>query len=193
MKQCGRQGGWHQCGDPLDVRVAPSGTRSYYLRSSQVLVSCSAMRLAGRMPTTCRRRSGGRWRLKRRDLVIDRAGQEATYCCINAVLRDYARWDCFSPTTGTGAADRSSLRPGSRTPRVWGQVSRSPVPVATAIRSGYCRASGGCSRSVASVASRSMSIGEPPCHGPHGSPETGPRSGRPRGDRAMAEPRAGAG
>ena len=110
--------------------------------------SCSAMRLAGRSPTTCRRRSGSRWGPK-----PTRPGSSTARPGGNLLLPQRGAARLCTP--GTAARPRRelarpadhSLRPGSRRPRVCAQASRSPVPAATAIRSGYCRASGGCSRS----------------------------------------------
>ena len=43
-------------------------------------------------PTTYRKRSGSPWGAEAdASWLIDRSGQEAAYCCINAVLRDYGR------------------------------------------------------------------------------------------------------
>jgi CubicO group peptidase (beta-lactamase class C family) len=39
--------------------------------------------------------------------VIDAQGFEVAHCCFNAVLRDYARLDAYSPTTVVGTASRS--------------------------------------------------------------------------------------
>ena len=49
--------------------------------------------------------------------LVDRSGQEETYCCLNAVLRDYARLGRLLADDGTGAAGSSSPPPGSGTPR----------------------------------------------------------------------------
>ena len=71
-------------------RAAPSSTtpRSRPKCSG----SCYEARSVARSPTTYRRRSGSRWAPKpTRPGSSTAAGQEAAYCCINAVLRDYAR------------------------------------------------------------------------------------------------------
>ena len=91
--------------------------------------------------------------------LIDRAGQEAAYCCLNAVLRDYAR-------LGLLLAHDGNWRGRQIIPAAWIEEATivRPGPAAaqcrsaTAIRSGYWRASGGCSRSVAYAVRRSSSI-----------------------------------
>ena len=78
---------------PYNVRAAPSGTKFYYASvESQVLglVLRSAVGrsladyLQEKIWEPMGAESDATW-------LIDRAGQEAAYCCLNAVLRDYAR------------------------------------------------------------------------------------------------------
>jgi CubicO group peptidase (beta-lactamase class C family) len=78
---------------PFNVRIAPPGTRFYYASAETqvlglVLRSAVGRPLAEYLQEKIWEPMGAEadatW-------LIDRAGQEATYCCINAVLRDYAR------------------------------------------------------------------------------------------------------
>jgi CubicO group peptidase (beta-lactamase class C family) len=78
---------------PFNVRIAPSGTRFYYA-SVETQVLGLVLRNAVSRPVAdylqekiwepMGAEADATW-------LIDRAGQEATYCCLNAVLRDYAR------------------------------------------------------------------------------------------------------
>jgi CubicO group peptidase (beta-lactamase class C family) len=93
--------------------------------------------------------------------LVDTSGQEATHCCINAGLRDYARLGLL---LATGGDDRSFPRRGSRTRRPCVRISRTSArgwrrrSSATAIRRGSSRVSGGCSRCLVCGARRSTSI-----------------------------------
>src|SRR6266540_6744162 len=78
---------------PFNVRIAPSGTRFYYASVETqvlglVLRNAVGRPVAGYLQEKIWEPIGAEadatW-------LIDRAGQEATYCCLNAVLRDYAR------------------------------------------------------------------------------------------------------
>jgi CubicO group peptidase (beta-lactamase class C family) len=78
---------------PFNVRIAPPGTRFYYASAETqvlglVLRSAVGRPLADYLQEKIWEPMGAEadatW-------LIDRAGQEAAYCCINAVLRDYAR------------------------------------------------------------------------------------------------------
>jgi CubicO group peptidase (beta-lactamase class C family) len=78
---------------PFNVRIAPSGTRFYYASVETqvlglVLRNAVGRRVADYLQEKIWEPMGAEadatW-------LIDRAGQEATYCCLNAVLRDYAR------------------------------------------------------------------------------------------------------
>ena len=78
---------------PYNVRAAPSGTRFYYASVETqviglVLRSAVGRPLADYLQEKIWEPMGAEadatW-------LIDRAGQEAAYCCLNAVLRDYAR------------------------------------------------------------------------------------------------------
>jgi CubicO group peptidase (beta-lactamase class C family) len=77
----------------FNVRAAPAGTKFYYA-SVETQVLGLVLRNAVDRPVAdylqekiwepMGAEADGTW-------LIDRAGQEAAYCCINAVLRDYAR------------------------------------------------------------------------------------------------------
>ncbi len=78
---------------PYNVRVAPSGTRFYYASVETQVLGLVLRRAVGHPVTEYLQEkiwepmgaeADATW-------LIDRTGQEATYCCINAVLRDYAR------------------------------------------------------------------------------------------------------
>jgi CubicO group peptidase (beta-lactamase class C family) len=77
----------------FNVRAAPPGTRFYYASAETQVLGLVLRSAAGRPVAEYLQEkiwepigaeSDATW-------LIDRAGQEATYCCINAVLRDYAR------------------------------------------------------------------------------------------------------
>ena len=78
---------------PFNVRMAPPGTRFYYASAETQVLGLVLRNAVGRpvadyLQEKIWERMGAEadatW-------LIDRAGQEATYCCLNAVLRDYAR------------------------------------------------------------------------------------------------------
>jgi CubicO group peptidase (beta-lactamase class C family) len=78
---------------PFNVRVAPSGTRFYYASVETQVLGLVLRNAVGRPVADYLQEkiwepigaeADATW-------LIDRAGQEAAYCCINAVLRDYAR------------------------------------------------------------------------------------------------------
>ena len=148
---------------PFNVRVAPPGTRFYYASAETQVLGLVLRNAVGRPVADYLQEkiwepmgaeADATW-------LIDRAGQEATYCCLNAVLRDYARlglllahdghWRGRQIIPAAWIEDATRVRPGQPQPR-------NLPATATAIRSGYCRASGGCLRSAASVARRSTSI-----------------------------------
>jgi CubicO group peptidase (beta-lactamase class C family) len=120
---------------PFNVRAAPSGTKfSYASVESQVLglVLRSAVGrpvadyLQEKIWAPIGAEADATW-------LIDRSGQEVTFCCINAVLRDYARLGLLLAHDGNWlgrqiipaawiehatrvAPDQSHLRPGIATP-----------------------------------------------------------------------------
>jgi CubicO group peptidase (beta-lactamase class C family) len=78
---------------PFNVRAAPSGTRFYYASVETQVLGLVLRSAVGRPVADYLQEkiwapigaeADATW-------LIDRSGQEATYCCINAVLRDYAR------------------------------------------------------------------------------------------------------
>ena len=79
---------------PFNVRVAPSGTRFYYASVETQVLGLVLRNAVGR-PIANDWQQDKIWEPMGAEAdatwLIDRAGQEATFCCINAVLRDYAR------------------------------------------------------------------------------------------------------
>jgi CubicO group peptidase (beta-lactamase class C family) len=85
--------------------------------------------------------------------LVDNSGQEATYCCLNAVLRDYARlglllahdgnWRGRQIIPAAWVMDATTVRADQPHLRL-GQVRR-PGSTATATRRGSFPASAGCS------------------------------------------------
>ena len=78
---------------PYNVRIAPSGTKFYYASVETQVLGLVLRNAVGRPVADYLQEriwepigaeADATW-------LIDRSGQEATYCCINAVLRDYAR------------------------------------------------------------------------------------------------------
>jgi CubicO group peptidase (beta-lactamase class C family) len=78
---------------PFNVRDAPSGTRFSYASVETQVLGLVLRAVVGRPVADYLHEkiwepmgaeADATW-------LIDRAGQEATYCCLNAVLRDYAR------------------------------------------------------------------------------------------------------
>src|SRR5215813_9913701 len=119
---------------PYNERVVPSGTRFYYA-SVETEVLGLVLRSATGRPITAYleekiwqpmgAEADATW-------LVDRSGQEATFCCINAVLRDYARLGLLLAHDGnwrgrqlipaawirdatTVRADQAHLRPGIAT------------------------------------------------------------------------------
>jgi CubicO group peptidase (beta-lactamase class C family) len=144
---------------PFNVRIAPSGTRFYYASVETQALGLVLRNAVGRPVADYLQKkiwepigaeADATW-------LIDRAGQEAAYCCINAVLRDYARlglllahdghWRGRQIISADWIKEATIVRPGQPQPSAGGY----------AIRSGYWGASGGCSRSAASAARRSTS------------------------------------
>ena len=78
---------------PFNVRIAPSGTRFYYASAETQVLGLVLRNAVGRPVADYLQEkiwepmgaeADATW-------LIDRPGQEAAYCCLNAVLRDYAR------------------------------------------------------------------------------------------------------
>jgi CubicO group peptidase (beta-lactamase class C family) len=77
----------------FNVRTAPPGTRFYYASAETQVLGLVLRNAIGRPVANYLQEkiwepigaeADATW-------LIDRSGQEATYCCVNAVLRDYAR------------------------------------------------------------------------------------------------------
>ena len=112
----------------FNVRDAPPGTRFYYA-SAETQVLGLVLRSATGRPVTdylqekiwepIGAEADATW-------FIDRSGQEVTYCCINAVLRDYARLGLLLAHDGNWRGrqiipadwlkDATSVRPGQPQP-----------------------------------------------------------------------------
>lgn len=78
---------------PFNVRAAPSGTQFAYASAETQVLGVVLRAVVGqpvadylheKIWAPMGAEADATW-------LIDRAGQEATYCCLNAVLRDYAR------------------------------------------------------------------------------------------------------
>ena len=98
---------------PFNGRAAPSGTKFAYASVETQVLGLVLRAVVGRPVADYLHEkiwepmgaeADATW-------LIDRTGQEATYCCLNAVLRDYARLGCCSPTTALA-------RPATH-PRTW--------------------------------------------------------------------------
>ena len=78
---------------PYNERVAPGGTRFSYASVETQVLGLVLTSATGR--TAAEYLEQKIWQPMGAEAdatwLIDRAGQEATYCCLNAVLRDYAR------------------------------------------------------------------------------------------------------
>ena len=185
---------------PYNERAAPSGTRVLYASvETQVLG----------LVLTKRGRAAGRGLPAGEDLAADRRrgrcdlahrprgpggdlSAASTPCC--ATTHGSA---CCSRTRATGAADRSFRRPGSRRPRPCARSQPHLAARRTGLRlrlsdldlRGRAPDVRAARRPWPGDLRRSV---QPARHGPHRGPETGPRSGRPGDERALAEYRAGA-
>jgi CubicO group peptidase (beta-lactamase class C family) len=76
---------------PFNVRVAPSGTRFYYASVETQVLGLVLRNAVGRPVAEYLQEKIWEPIGAEADATWLIAGQEATYCCINAVLRDYAR------------------------------------------------------------------------------------------------------
>ena len=78
---------------PFNVRMAPPGTRFYYASAETQVLGLVLRNAVGRPVADYLQEKIWEPMGAEADATwfIDRAGQEATYCCLNAVLRDYAR------------------------------------------------------------------------------------------------------
>ena len=123
---------------PFNVRAVPSGTK-YAYASAETQVLGLVLRSALARPVAdylhekiwepMGAEANATW-------LVDRSGQEVTYCCLNAVLRDYARFGLLLAHDGNWrgrqiiprawieaatrvSADQPHLRPGTARP-FWG-------------------------------------------------------------------------
>jgi len=142
---------------PFNERVRPSGTMFSYASAETQVLGLVLRSAVGRPVADYMQEkiwapigaeADATW-------LIDRSGQEVTFCCINAVLRDYARLGLLLAHDGNWRAGKSFPPRGSRTPRGWlrtkhicGQASRRDSS-GMAIRCGFSRASADVSRSSA--------------------------------------------
>lgn len=113
---------------PYNVRAAPSGTRFYYASVETQVLGLVLRNAVGRPLADYLQEkiweplgaeADATW-------LIDRAGQEAAYCCINAVLRDYARlglllahdgnWRGRQIIPADWVKEATSVRPGQPQP-----------------------------------------------------------------------------
>jgi CubicO group peptidase (beta-lactamase class C family) len=120
---------------PFNVRAAPSGTKFSYASVETQVLGLVLRSAVGRPVADYMQEkiwapigaeADATW-------LIDRSGQEATYCCINAVLRDYARLGLLLAHDGNWRGrqiipaawiedatrvppDQPHLRPGTATP-----------------------------------------------------------------------------
>jgi CubicO group peptidase (beta-lactamase class C family) len=78
---------------PFNVRIAPAGTRFYYASVETQVLGLVLRNAVGRPVADYLQEKIWKPMGAEADAtwLIDRAGQESAYCCINAVLRDYAR------------------------------------------------------------------------------------------------------
>ena len=152
---------------PFNERLVPSGTKFYYA-SVETQVFGLVLRSAVGRPVTAYleekiwqpigAEADATW-------LVDRSGQEATFCCINAVLRDYARlglllahdgnWRGRQLIPAAWIRDATTVR-ADQTASSAGD--RNAASLATAIRRGSSPVSDACSRCSESAVSRSSSI-----------------------------------
>jgi len=123
---------------PFNVRAAPSGTKfSYASVETQVLglvLRSAVLRpvadyLQEKIWAPIGAEADATW-------LIDRSGQEVTFCCINAVLRDYAR-------LGLLLAHDGNWRGRQIIPTAWIEDATRVAPDQTHLRPGIARATNG--------------------------------------------------
>lgn len=78
---------------PFNVRIRPPGNRFVYASAETQVLGLVLREVTGRPVADYFREKIWEPMGAEADAAwfVDRAGQEATYCCLNAVLRDYAR------------------------------------------------------------------------------------------------------
>ena len=171
---------------PFNGRAAPSGTKFAYASVEAQVLGLVLRAVVGRPVADYLHEkiwepmgaeADATW-------LIDRTGQEATYRCLNAVLRDYAR-------LGLLLAHDGHWRGQQLIPRTWIEDATRVHPDQAHLQPGTARpffgygyqvwlfpGSGGCSRSWACAASALRRPGQPARHGPHRRPQATTRSGR---------------
>jgi len=116
---------------PFNERLVPAGTRFYYASIETEVLGLVLRNAVGRPITAYLEEKIWQPMGAEADAtwLVDRSGQEATFCCINAVLRDYARLGLLLAHEGnwrgrqlipaawiqdatTVRADQPHLRPG---------------------------------------------------------------------------------
>jgi CubicO group peptidase (beta-lactamase class C family) len=116
---------------PFNVRTAPSGTRFYYASVENQVLGLVLRSAVGRPVADYLQEkiwepmgaeADATW-------IIDRSGQEATYCCFNAVLRDYAR-------LGLLLAHDGNWRGRQLIPAAWIEEATHVAPNQTHLRPG---------------------------------------------------------
>jgi CubicO group peptidase (beta-lactamase class C family) len=149
----------------FDTRDAPPNTRFAYASSETEILGLVVSRavhmpladyLATRIWQKLGAESDAAW-------AIDSTGQEVAYCCFIATLRDWARLGLMLANDGIWndqqIVPRQWLLDATVVPRgSYIYATRLRSPGATAIRSGYCRASGECFSSWAFMDRVSSSI-----------------------------------
>jgi CubicO group peptidase (beta-lactamase class C family) len=119
---------------PFNERVAPSGTRFSYASVETQVLGLVLRSAVGRPVADYLREkiwepmgaeADATW-------LIDRSGQEATYCCLNAVLRDYAR-------LGLLLAHDGNWRGRQLIPRAWIEDATRVPPDQPHLRPGTAR------------------------------------------------------
>ena len=160
---------------PFNVRAAPPGTKFYYASVETQVLGLVLRSAVGRPVADYLQEkiwepmgaeADATW-------LIDRAGQEAAYCCLNAVLRDYAR-------LGLLLAHDGHWRGRQIIPAAWIEEATTCAPRPAAARYRRLRLSD------LDIAGRAADVraprhawpgdlrrsGQPARHGPHGGPET---------------------
>ncbi|MFI5375130.1 MAG: serine hydrolase domain-containing protein [Candidatus Rokuibacteriota bacterium] len=116
----------------FNERAAPAGTRFYYSSAESQVLGLVLRGATGRPPAEYLQsriwqpigaEADATW-------LVDNSGQEATFCCLNAVLRDYARlgllmahdgnWRGRQLIPAAWVMDMTSMRPGQPRPASFG-------------------------------------------------------------------------
>lgn len=116
----------------FNERTAPAGTRFYYSSAESQVLGLVLRGATGRPPAEYLQsriwqpigaEADATW-------LVDNSGQEATFCCFNAVLRDYARlgllmahdgsWRGRQVVPAAWVKEMTSMRPGQPRPATFG-------------------------------------------------------------------------